>query len=217
MTCSPRPTPAPVQRINSSSLDCPRMSTTTSSAGPLVSPALQSSRRRPALGQRYSRHLSLSRMDRHEPETTEHSGDLRASKEPRPRSSLEMDRPLKDGQLTLDGGQTIHLTGGANNIYQGHHPDAERRRLSLLRNATTASLYASPRTTSSRPIRQCRRKSPSRVPAGDYRASPIEEVTVGVKAFSRLRPPRHASSLLRQWRRRSRSESAADSGCEIGR
>ena len=31
----------------------------------------------------------------------------------------QMDGPLKDGQLALDGGQTIALTGGADNVYRG--------------------------------------------------------------------------------------------------
>ena len=36
-----------------------------------------------------------------------------------PRIELEMDRPLKNGQLTLDDGQTIQLTGGEGNKYHG--------------------------------------------------------------------------------------------------
>ncbi len=43
------------------------------------------------------------------PVTEEHSGDLRAIEGTDAAIEVEMDHPLKDGQLTLDGGKPIHL------------------------------------------------------------------------------------------------------------
>ena len=43
------------------------------------------------------------------PVTEEHSGDLRAIEGTDAEIKLQMDRPLKDGQLTLADGKTIHL------------------------------------------------------------------------------------------------------------
>ena len=45
------------------------------------------------------------------PVTEEHSGDLRAIEGTDAAIEIEMDHPLKDGQLALDGGQTIQLDG----------------------------------------------------------------------------------------------------------
>ena len=45
-------------------------------------------------------------------------------------------------------------------------------------------------------------------PGRDYRASPIEEVTVGVSAGRRVRPERPDSALLRQWRARENRQHA---------
>ncbi|MGA7110115.1 MAG: hypothetical protein WBV28_21510 [Terracidiphilus sp.] len=115
------------------------------------------------------------------PVTSEHSGDLRAIEGTEAQISLEMDRPLKDAQLTLDGGQTIHLTGGANNVYQGtiamqkdgaYHVSAsdDGQSVRLSEDYFIATDKAMP------PQLSIAR------PGGDYRASPIEEVTVGVKA-----------------------------------
>ena len=92
-----------------------------------------------------------------------------------------MDRPLKDGSLTLDDGQTIALTGGADNIYRGtihmekdgaYHVAAtdEGQAVRLSEDYFIATDKAQP------PQIAIDR------PTGDYRASPIEEVTVGVKA-----------------------------------
>ena len=115
------------------------------------------------------------------PITEEHSGDLRAIEGTEAQINLQMDRPLKDGQLTLDGGPTIHLTGGANNVYQGaismekdgaYHVAAteDGQSVRLSEDYFIATDKAMP------PQLSITR------PGGDYRASPIEEVTVGVKA-----------------------------------
>src|SRR5262252_4747231 len=53
------------------------------------------------------------------PVTEDHSGDLRAIEGTDADIQLRTDQPLKDGQLVIDGGQTIHLTGGPSNTYHG--------------------------------------------------------------------------------------------------
>jgi len=115
------------------------------------------------------------------PVTEEHSGDLRAIEGTDAAIEVEMNHPLKDGQLMLDGGQTIQLTGGQGNKYQGsihmekdgaYHVAAtdEGQQVRLSEDYFIATDKAQPPQISI--VR----------PGGDYRASPIEEVTVGVKA-----------------------------------
>jgi hypothetical protein len=115
------------------------------------------------------------------PVTEEHSGDLRAIEGTDAEIEIQTDRPLRDGSLTLDGGQTIALTGGTNNIYRGtihmekdgaYHIAAtdERQAVRLSEDYFIATDKAQPpQVAIDRPM-------------GDYRASPIEEVTVSVKA-----------------------------------
>jgi hypothetical protein len=115
------------------------------------------------------------------PVVEEHSGDLRAIEGTDAAIAIEMDRPLKDGQLTLDNGKTIQLSGSAGNHYQGtihmekdgaYHVAAveEGQPVRLSEDYFIATDKAQP------PAIAINR------PGGDYRASPIEEVTVGVKA-----------------------------------
>jgi hypothetical protein len=115
------------------------------------------------------------------PVSEEHSGDLRAIEGTDAAIEVEMDHPLKDGQLMLDGGQTIQLAGGQGNKYQGsirmekdgaYHVAAtdEGQQVRLSEDYFIATDKAQPPQISI--IR----------PGGEYRASPIEEVTVGVKA-----------------------------------
>jgi hypothetical protein len=115
------------------------------------------------------------------PVTEEHSGDLRAIEGTEAAIELEMDRPLKTGQFVLDGGQTVLLTGGAGNRYKGsihldkdgayHVADTnEGQQVRLSEDYFIATDKAVP------PEIVLER------PGGDYRASPIEEVTVGVRA-----------------------------------
>ena len=115
------------------------------------------------------------------PVTEEHFGDLRAIEGTDAAIEVEMDHPLKDGQLMLDGGQTIQLTGGQGNKYQGsihmekdgaYHVAAtdEGQQVRLSEDYFIATDKAQPPQIS------------IVSPGGDYRASPIEEVTVGVKA-----------------------------------
>lgn len=115
------------------------------------------------------------------PSSEEKSGDLRAIEGTDAAIELKMDRPLKDGQLTLDDGQVIPLKGGAGNTYKGsihlekdgayHLAETdEGQQVRLSEDYFIATDKALPPQIS---IER---------PGGDYRASPIEEVTVGVKA-----------------------------------
>ncbi|MGD0445674.1 MAG: hypothetical protein ABSA39_17200 [Edaphobacter sp.] len=115
------------------------------------------------------------------PVTEEHSGDLRAIEGTDAAIEIEMDHPLKDGQLTLDGGKTIQLASGEGNRYKGTiHMEKD-------------GAYHVAATDEGQPVRLSEdyfiatdKAMPPEVaisrPGGDYRASPIEEVTVGVKA-----------------------------------
>ncbi|HEY6845801.1 MAG TPA: hypothetical protein VI320_06270 [Terracidiphilus sp.] len=114
------------------------------------------------------------------PVTEEHSGDLRAIEGTDAVIAIETDHPLKDGQLLMDGGQTIPLAAGAGNTYQGsihmekdgaYHLAArdEGQSVRLSEDYFIATDKAMPPEIS---IAR---------PGGDYRASPIEEVTVRVK------------------------------------
>ena len=113
--------------------------------------------------------------------TEEHSGDLRAIEGTDADLELAMDRPLKSGQLALDDGQTIQLAGGEGNHYRAtvhmekdgaYHVAAldEGQSVRLSEDYFIATDKAQPPEIS------------LDRPRGDYRASPIEEVTLGVKA-----------------------------------
>ena len=119
------------------------------------------------------------------PATEENSGDLRAIEGTDAAIEVKMDRPLKDGQLKLDDGQVILLTGGPDNSYKGsihlekdgayHLAETdEGQQVRLSEDYFIATEKALPPEIS---IER---------PGGDYRASPIEEVTVGVKAADRF-------------------------------
>ena len=115
------------------------------------------------------------------PVTEEHSGDLRAIEGTEAALEVEMDRPLKDGRLTLDNGKMIQLSGGEGNRYRGsirlekdgayHLADTDGgQEVRLSEDYFIATDKAMPPEIS------------MDRPGGDYRASPIEEVTVGVTA-----------------------------------
>ncbi len=115
------------------------------------------------------------------PVQEEHSGDLRAIEGTEAAIEIETDHPLKDGQLTLDDGQVIHLTGSDGNKYQGaihmekdgaYHVAAidEGQQVRLSEDYFIATDKAPPPQVS------------VERPGGDYRASPIEEITAAVKA-----------------------------------
>jgi len=114
-------------------------------------------------------------------ETIEHTGDLRAIEGTDAEIELQMDHPLKNGQLDLDGGKAIHLSPDEGNKYHATiHMDKD-------------GTYHVVTTDEGQAIRLSEdyfiatdKATPPEVaisrPGGDYRASPIEEVTVGVKA-----------------------------------
>jgi len=112
--------------------------------------------------------------------TEEHSGDLRAIEGTDAIIQVETDHPLKDGQFVLDGGQTIHLTGGEGNLYQGSIPMEKDGAYHL-----AAIDEGQPVRLSEDYFIATDKAAPPEIsiarPGGDYRASPIEEVTVGVK------------------------------------
>jgi hypothetical protein len=109
------------------------------------------------------------------------AGDLRALEGTDAALTVTMTAPLKDGMLTLDDGQVIHLTGGEGNVYHGTiHMEKD-------------GAYHVAAVDEGQPVRlsedyfiSTSKANPPQIaidkPAGDYRASPIEEVTVGVKA-----------------------------------
>jgi hypothetical protein len=111
----------------------------------------------------------------------EHGGDLRAVEGTQAALEVITDRPLHDGVLMLDNGQQIQLAGGANNHYSGaitmekdgaYHVAAidQGQPVRLSEDFFIAANKANP------PEIQIVR------PGRDYRASPIEEVTISVKA-----------------------------------
>ena len=111
----------------------------------------------------------------------EHGGDLRAIEGTNAELTVQMDRPLKNGQLALDDGKQVTLSGGAGNVYKG----------AILMQKDGAYHVAA--VDQGQPVRLSEdyfiatdKANPPEIaidrPTGDYRASPIEEVTVGVKA-----------------------------------
>ncbi len=113
--------------------------------------------------------------------TAEHGGDLRALEGTNAELTVQMDRPLHNGQLALDDGKQITLTGGEGNVYKG----------AILMQKDGAYHVAA--IDQGQPVRLSEdyfiatdKANPPQIaidrPTGDYRASPIEEVTVGVKA-----------------------------------
>jgi hypothetical protein len=115
------------------------------------------------------------------PVSEDRAGDLRALEGTSAELTLKMDRPLHNGQLTLDDGKQIALSGGEDNIYKG----------SILMQKDGAYHVAA--VDQGQPVRLSEdyfiatdKANPPEIaidrPAGDYRASPIEEVSVGVKA-----------------------------------
>ena len=120
------------------------------------------------------------------PVTAEHSGDLRAIEGTDATVEVEMDRPLRDGQFLLDDGQSIRLAAAAGN----NDPRNTYRGVIHMKKDGAYHLASS---SEGQPVRLSEdyfiatdKALPPEIaidrPAGDYRASPIEEVTVGVKA-----------------------------------
>ena len=114
------------------------------------------------------------------PVTQEQAGDLRAIEGTDAQIEIEMDKPLTNGRLALDDNETVALSGGSANKYTGtihmskdgsyHIAGIDQSRLvRLSEDYFIATDKAEPPEVS---ITR---------PGGDYRASPIEEVTIGVR------------------------------------
>jgi len=112
----------------------------------------------------------------------ERGGDLRAVIGTEAELDVATDRPLPGSQLQLDSGQQIQLLGGQNNVYHGT--------VKMDRDG----VYHVAGIDKGQPVRisedffiEARKADPpqismTRPSRGDYRASPIEEVTLAAKA-----------------------------------
>ena len=114
------------------------------------------------------------------PVTREQTGDLRAIEGTDARVEVEMDKPLTSGRLALDNDKTVTLSAAGTNKYIGTiHMDKD-------------GAYHVAAVDQGQPVRLSEdyfiatdKAEPPQVsitrPGGDYRASPIEEVTIGVQ------------------------------------
>jgi len=113
--------------------------------------------------------------------TEERGGDLRAVEGTDADLEIETDKPMRDGVLVLDDEQQIRLTAGEGNVFKGTVHMAKD------------GVYHVAALDQGQPVRlsndffiEARKAEPPNViiarPGHDYRASPIEEVTVAVKA-----------------------------------
>jgi hypothetical protein len=111
----------------------------------------------------------------------EHSGDLRAIEGTDADLTVVMDAPLKAGELVMDNGQPLRLTGGEGNRYRGtiHMEKDGAYHVAALDQGQQVRLSEDYFISTSK-------ANPPEIaidrPGQDYRASPIEEVTVGVRA-----------------------------------
>ena len=110
----------------------------------------------------------------------EHGGDLRAVEGTDADLEVLMDRPMHDGSLVVDD-KPIKLSGGEGNVYKGTvHIDKDGQ-YHVAANEQGETLRVSDDF-----FIEARKANPPEVrltsPTGDYRASPIEEVTVNVNA-----------------------------------
>jgi len=115
-------------------------------------------------------------------EVEERGGDLRAVTGTEAELEVSTDRPLEGGQIQLDNGQRIQLSGGQNNVYRGtvkmdrdgvyHVAGVEQGQAVRV----SEDFFIEARKANPPQIALVR---PGR---GDYHASPIEEVTVAAKA-----------------------------------
>jgi hypothetical protein len=115
------------------------------------------------------------------PIVQEQSGDLRAIEGTDASIEVEMDKPLNDGKLALDDNKAIKLSAGAGNTYKGSiHMDKDGAyHIAALEQGQAVRLSEDYFIATDK-------AEPPQVsishPGGDYRASPIEEVKVGVEA-----------------------------------
>jgi hypothetical protein len=113
--------------------------------------------------------------------TEARGGDLRAVEGTDADLEIETDKPLRDGVLVLDDEKQLRLADGGGNVYKGTVHMAKD------------GVYHVAALDQNQPVRlsndffiEARKAEPPNVliarPGHDYRASPIEEVTVAVKA-----------------------------------
>ena len=118
-------------------------------------------------------------------ETEEHAGDLRAIEGTEAELQIEMDRPLNNGNLLLDSGQVLHLSGSGGNRYTAMVPMTKDGAYHVA--ATDAG--QSVRMSEDYFIATDKAEHPQIAldkPGRDYRASPIEEVTMHVKGSAQF-------------------------------
>ncbi len=115
------------------------------------------------------------------PGVEEHGGDLRAIEGSEASLEITMDRPVSKGVLVLDDDRQISLSHATGNIYEA----TLRMDKDGSYHVATVDHEQSIRISEDFFI-EARKADPPDVviskPAGDYRASPIEEVTISVKA-----------------------------------
>lgn len=115
------------------------------------------------------------------PVSEEHGGDLRALEGTEAELTVVMDSPLKDGVLSLDGSKPLHLTPLDGNRYKttvpmqkdGAYHVAAIDHDQSVRLSEDYFISTSKATPPEIAIER---------PGADYKASPIEEVTLGVRA-----------------------------------
>ena len=115
------------------------------------------------------------------PVTEERGGDLRAIEGTEAQLEITTDRPMNNGALVLDDNRQISLARGTGNTYEA----ALRIDKDGSYHLATLDRDQSIRLSEDFFIEASKADPPDLViskPAGDYRASPIEEVTVSVKA-----------------------------------
>src|SRR5579863_5504765 len=113
--------------------------------------------------------------------TEERGGDLRAVEGTEADLEVETDKPLRDGLLILDDEQQIRLTGGEGNMYKA----TVRMEKDGVYHVAALDQGQPVRLSNVFFIEASKAEPPNVIiarPGHDYRASPIEEVTVAVKA-----------------------------------
>ncbi len=146
----------------------------------------------------------------------ERGGDLRAVTGTEAELDVSTDRPLPGGQIQLDNGQKIQLSGGQNNVYHG------------TLKMDSDGVYHVAGLEQGQPVRvsedffiEARKANPPQIslvrPGHDYHASPIEEVTAAVKATDEYGLHDVAAALFGQRRPGDYGRSAREEGRETGR
>ncbi len=192
--------------------DCPRASSITSKRAPL-----------------HSRHFNIRVvdlpgvkqirvtyrypvLDRLQNVVDEHGGDLRAVEgtRGRPRSCHRPAHCATASWCSITASKSISPAAQSNVIQRHDHMDKDGAY--HVAAIDQGSPFASPRISSSKRTRPTRPRLQSSRPGRDYRASPIEEVTVSAKATDEFGAERFVASLFREWRPRTDRQSAQTKG-----